>query len=134
MKKLKYIYISLLAGALTLSGCSDWLTVYPENQQANDAFWKTKEDVEAVVNSGYYYLRQTVESQLIPFGELRGSILYSRSSNSLQNFQTKSTEEQNSSWGPFYRLVNTANSSIHNADQALTHDATYDRNLYTSHF
>ena len=54
MKKL--IYIGIMAGSLLLnSSCSDWLDLLPKNEQVTDAYWKSKEDVEAVIASGYYY-------------------------------------------------------------------------------
>lgn len=46
MKKL--IYIGIMAGSLLLnSSCSDWLDLLPKNEQVTDAYWKSKEDVEA---------------------------------------------------------------------------------------
>ena len=48
MKKL--IYIGIMAGSLLLnSSCSDWLDLLPKNEQVTDAYWKSKEDVEAVI-------------------------------------------------------------------------------------
>lgn len=50
MKKL--IYIGIMAGSLLLnSSCSDWLDLLPKNEQVIDAYWKSKEDVEAVIAS-----------------------------------------------------------------------------------
>lgn len=47
MKKL--IYIGIMAGSLLLnSSCSDWLDLLPKNEQVTDAYWKSKEDVEAL--------------------------------------------------------------------------------------
>ena len=43
-----------------LSSCNDWLDVLPNNEQVTDNYWKSKEDVEAVIASGYYYMRQCV--------------------------------------------------------------------------
>ena len=46
MKKL--IYIGIMAGSLLLnSSCSDWLDLLPKNEQVTDAYWKSKEDVDA---------------------------------------------------------------------------------------
>ena len=71
MKKL--IYIGIMAGSLLLnSSCSDWLDLLPKNEQVTDAYWKSKEDVEAVIASGYYYMRSSCQS-LLKWGELRGA-------------------------------------------------------------
>ena len=71
--------IILMTAALTLTtatSCNDWLDVLPNNEQVTDDYWKSKEDVEAVIASGYYYMRQCVPT-FIKWGELRGGALYS---------------------------------------------------------
>ena len=73
MKKL--IYIGIMAGSLLLnSSCSDWLDLLPKNEQVTDAYWKSKEDVEAVIASGYYYMRSSCQS-LLKWGELLLAVL-----------------------------------------------------------
>ena len=133
MKKINYIYISLLSALVTFSSCGDWLTVYPENNQVSDTYWQSKEDVEAVVNSGYYYLRAITETHLIPYGELRGGAIYSRVGNSLQTFQVKSSQKMNSDWGPFYRIVNVANAVLEKAHIKKQNNDTYEEAVMKSH-
>ena len=77
----KTINILLLAATVTLSftSCTDWLDVLPKNEQVSTEYWKSKEEVEAVINSGYYQMRQAVPS-LIKWGELRGGAMFSNGS------------------------------------------------------
>ena len=80
-----------ILGAVTLTSttsCNDWLDVLPNNEQVTDDYWKSKEDVEAVIASGYYYLRQSVPT-LIKWGELRGGAIYTTSTGDakLQDFK-----------------------------------------------
>ena len=75
MKK-NILSILILAVTLTFTtSCNDWLDVLPNNEQVTDDYWKSKEDVEAVIASGYYYMRQCVPT-FIKWGELRGGSIY----------------------------------------------------------
>jgi len=124
MKQLKYI-ILVLCFAGTLSSCKEWLEVYPQNNQVSDSYWSSKEDVEAVINSGYFYLRNMVQTSLIPWGELRAGCIYSRNGNVLQDFRVKSTNETICNWGELYQIINVANSVIANAERVQKKDNTY---------
>ena len=50
--------------SLLFTSCNDWLDVLPNNEQVTDDYWKSKEDVEAVIASGYYYMRQCVPTYI----------------------------------------------------------------------
>ena len=71
-----------------LAGCNSWLDLLPENQQTTDMYWKTKEDVEAVVTSGYIRMKSCLE-KFVQWGELRGDgiALTSATSNADQQFR-----------------------------------------------
>ena len=70
---MKKILICLFAfGSLLCGSCSDWLEVYPKNEQITANYWKAKEDVEAVLASGYSSLRACTRT-LVDWGELRGA-------------------------------------------------------------
>ena len=127
MKTIKYIsLLAVTVSVLLTSSCSDWLTVYPQNAQASDVYWQSKDDVEAVVVAGYFYLREMCIDYLIPWGELRsGAIFDAWGSNELQRFQIRSTTKANSNWGPLYQIINIANVVLANAGKVLETDATY---------
>lgn len=109
--------------AMIMSSCNNWLTVYPENEQVTDNFWTSKEEVEAVLNSGYYYLREAVPN-ILNWGELRAGSVYSKSSNALQSFQVLATNKEFSNWGPLYQVINMANLILKNTDGVLAVDNT----------
>ena len=52
------IVLCSLVFSVALTSCNDWLDVLPNNEQVTDDYWKSKEDVEAVIASGYDYMRQ----------------------------------------------------------------------------
>lgn len=123
MKKLKkYILIGL--GIFTLNSCNNWLTVYPENEQVSDQYWTSKEDVESVMASGYYYLRAAVPN-LIQWGELRAGSIYSSSANHLQSFQVVPTDKAYANWGPLYQVINMANAVLQHIDDVAEVDETF---------
>ncbi len=126
------VICQLSLGTALLTSCNDYLEVYPENVQPTDTYWSTKEDVEATLMSGYFYLRQSVTDYLIPWGELRAGCIYSRKSSALQQFQIKPTTKE-ANWAPMYRIVNTANLVLKNARRALDSDDTYTQNEMNSH-
>ena len=66
-----------MALSLSLTSCNDWLNLLPDNEQVTEDFWQSKEDVESVVASGYYYMRKAVPT-LIVWGELRGGDFYNQ--------------------------------------------------------
>lgn len=124
MKTIKYISL-LFITVLLYTSCEDWLTVYPENSQVKDEYWQSKEDVEAVVMSGYYYLRELSIGTLLPFGELRSGAIFDIKGNDMQNYQIKSTNKNYSNWGSFYQIIGVANVVLANAEKVREIDDTY---------
>lgn len=116
-----------------LVSCSDYLEIYPENVQPTDEYWGSKQDVEATLFAGYYYLRDAVETHLIPWGELRAGCVSARGNNTLQRFEIKPTEKTLSKWTPMYQIINSANLVLKNAGKALTADDTYTQEEMNSH-
>ncbi len=124
MKRITNI-ILILVFATSFSSCSDWLEVLPENAQASDSYWQTKEELEATVTAGYIYLRETVEDAM-RWGELRGSDIYTTNStySAFQNFQLRPEDTKLCSWNGLYKVINTANTVISNADKVMANDET----------
>ena len=137
MKKITTLFYSFLlfiGCSACLSSCTDWLEVYPQNEQVSDYYWDNKEEVEAMLNGCYYYYRNMVTTNLIPYGELRAGQIVSRGVGStLQEFRVKEIEKSIANWGPFYAVINVANGVLKNADKVLVNDETYDRNMLNAH-
>ncbi len=134
MKKYKLkISILFVLGMLLSTSCNNWLEILPENEQASDEYWTSKEEVEAVLSSGYIKLRNLIPT-LIELGELRGGCIYDRSStsNDLQTFQL-TAENKISDWGNFYGVINMANAVIKHAQDVQGIDDTYAEPVMKSH-
>ena len=114
-----------------LSSCNDWLDVLPNNEQVTDNYWKSKEDVEAVIASGYYYMRQCVPT-MIKWGELRGGTIYSSntSDSKLQDFNMTPSHSL-CDWSNVYKVIGMANSVIMYAPDV--EDNTYYDAIRNSH-
>ena len=132
MKKIAYIF--LLGITLLTTSCSNWLNVLPTDEQVTENYWTSKEDVEAVLASGYYYMRVTTP-YLIDWGELRGFSVYAPTNTAkgkLQNFQM-TAESSLCEWDNFYKVLNMANSVIKYAPQVQEKDDTYAEGTMNSH-
>lgn len=125
------IIIVALFNLLIFSSCNDWLDVLPNNEQVTDDYWKSKEDVEAVIASGYYYMRQAVPT-LLKWGELRGGTIYTNSSSDakLQDFNMTPSNSL-CDWSGIYKIIGMANSVIMYAPEV--DDDTYYPAILNSH-
>lgn len=136
MIKLKYI-IPVLLLVLTATSCEDYLTVVPENNQSTNEYWKTKEEVEAVLGAGYYRLRDAQE-ELLLWGEARGNcLLFTASSTSassaglrLRQFDIIASNSL-AKWDKLYKVISLANSVISYAPKVK--DASFNENVMKSY-
>lgn len=132
MKKLLFIFI--IAQTLLFSSCNDWLDILPNNEQVTADYWKAKEEVEAVLASGYYYMRQATPF-IIDWGELRGASIYAFNQSEkgkLQDFQLIASSSL-CRWDVFYKAINMANSVITYAPEVQEIDDTYSVEAMRSH-
>ena len=130
---MKKSFIIALTAALSLSSCSDWLELLPKNEQVTSNYWQSKENVESVLASGYYYLRQAVP-QMLAFGELRGGTLYNASStDNAGKMQVFDADERMDivSYASFYNVINMANSVLRYAPEVV--DDTYNQAQRNAH-
>ena len=130
-------HIILLSAALclTTTSCNDWLDLLPNNEQVTDNYWQSKEDVEAVIASGYYYMRQAVPQMLL-WGELRGGTLYNNSitdaAGKIQDFDATESNAQ-VKYATFYNIINMANSVLNYAPGVQATDNTYYSSVMNAH-
>ncbi len=136
MKINQYI-VSLLILTLTAVSCQDYLTVLPENNQSTTQYWKTKEDVEAVLGAGYVKLRDAQE-YLYLWGEARGNGIYfgftgtdgQKDAQKLSQFDILATNKL-AQWDKLYAIINMANSVIKYAPEVK--DASFNENVMKSY-
>ena len=132
-KALLSLCFPLFALAALLTGCSDYLDIVPENNLPVKEFWKSKSDVDASLNAGYYYLRSSVENYLLPWGEHRAGVIQYSGSSALQTYTVKSTTGV-AKWGVMYQVINQANLVLEHAAQAQSSDRTYTQQELNSHY
>lgn len=132
MKKKVYI-LACLFGMMLTTSCNDWLDLKPNNEQVTDDYWMSKEDVESVVTSGYYYMRDCVPFY-IKWGELRGGAFYSVNSADvkLQDFNLTPSYAL-CKWDNIYKVIGMANSVLSYAPGVRGKDDTYYESMMKSH-
>ena len=117
----------------TTTSCNDWLDLKPNNEQVTADYWKSKEDVEAVIASGYYYMRNNV-TNYIKWGELRGGAFYSSNSadSKLQDFNLTPSLSI-CDYSNIYKVINMANSVLYYAPGVRGKDDTYYESVMNAH-
>jgi len=122
----KYFLLTLLL--ITQLSCDSWLELIPPNGLIRNEFWKSKEDVEAVLMAGYETLG-SMDRNLFLFGELRADMLEGDNNQSLneQNIMENNIYPDNQfcDWGPFYAMINNCNEVIKNAPLVREIDNTF---------
>lgn len=114
------------------TSCNDWLDLKPNNELVTDDYWKSKEDVQSVIMSGYRYMRDCVPT-FIDWGELRGGIFISGSSSDakLQDFNMTPTHSL-CKYADVYKVINAANSVLKYAPDVCDIDDTYAETMMLS--
>ena len=129
MKKITYIISFIFL--FTLYGCDNWLTIEPENDLIKEEFWKSADDVQAMLASTYGSLRNTFD-EMIYWSELRGGNVTtgnSPTSNQIDMFNYNIFSENSLvKWGDFYKVINYANTLIKFAPQVVDIDPTFSQN------
>ncbi len=124
-RSIKTVLMTLI---VVVSGCSDWLTLKPEDSLIKDEFWKTQEQVEAVLSSAYKDLRNTVQNN-IWWGDLRGNIFTTGEKASNKEDKLKSflilPENSICKWNSYYSVIGIANSVIHLSAEAVELDESF---------
>ena len=98
---------------LTMTGCSDYLDILPKDKQTSDMFWKSREDVEAVLAQAYHLTRGSVKDML-NWGELRGGSVNTSDVNAakIQDFQILPNNKY-VKWANFYNIIGLANAVLY---------------------
>lgn len=114
MKTINIIKTTIFSATMLtlMSSCNDWLDLTPNDRRVNSEYWKSKEDVAAIISSGYSTMRSCVPSYLT-WGELRGGTLFSSNANDakLQDFNMEASNSV-CNWSTMYEVIGLANSVI----------------------
>ncbi|MBQ6063964.1 MAG: RagB/SusD family nutrient uptake outer membrane protein [Prevotella sp.] len=122
------VYVMAAVLALGLTSCNDFLTIYPTDKTIAEDFWKTKEDVQGMVN-GVYKSMASYDNQdrAIIWGAFRSDELvkYSDySSTSLDNINAVNLLPSNgyNNWASFYSTINRCNIVLAHAADVMEVD------------
>ncbi|MFA5329709.1 MAG: RagB/SusD family nutrient uptake outer membrane protein [Prolixibacteraceae bacterium] len=128
MKKIFKIRFIVLFLALALQfSCNNSLELIPPSGLVREEFWKTKEDVEAVL-MGAYQSFASMNGSLFSYGEARGDMVkadYNLGQNE-QNLMASNIYPDNGlcDWSGFYKVINYCNDVLKNAPEVQKIDDT----------
>ena len=136
---LKRLYsVSLLMAALTLTSCSDWLRLMPDDSTIEEEFWQNGNQVESVVRSCYRYLQEdNVMQRIILWGELRSDEVQNGSAISVSETDIVNANVKSSNvycnWASFYTVINYCNNVLEKAPNVRQLDANFDETTFRTY-
>lgn len=131
---------ALLTMPLIFASCVDTI-ILPENLTVDEDFWKSKGDVQLMVNGAYRsMLSESVVERLIVWGGLRGDELLPVASLSgslvedLTEINLANTQEDNvfANWASLYAVINNCNLVLGRAQEVMSEDPSYTEGDYLS--
>lgn len=126
--KIRSIYVLIAILLSSPFSCSDWMELIPPDGLIREEFWKTKEDVQAVIMGAYQSFAE-MDEKLFKFGEIRADMVeadYNVSGNE-RNIMESNIYPDNSycNWADFYKVINYCNEVILNAPLVQNVDDTF---------
>ena len=129
----KYIIKGLLccSAVAALTACNDFLTIYPTDRIVGDDFWKTKADVDQMVDGCYHsMLSYDIQERAIMWGAYRSDELVKLedySDNTLDNIDAVNLLPTNryNSWSAFYKVINNCNIVLNHVDEVMAEDPEF---------
>lgn len=126
LKKRLFIILIFVVGFQF--SCSKYLELIPPGGLVRQEFWKTKEDVEAVL-MGAYQSFASLDGALFTYGEARGDMVKADVSlgSAQRNLMESNIYPDNwlCNWDQFYKVINYSNDVIKNAPKVQKIDNTF---------
>ncbi len=130
------VYVMAVVLVMALSSCNDFLTIYPTDRTIAEDFWKTKEDVQGMVN-GVYKSMASYDNQerAIIWGAFRSDELVKYndfSSTTLDNINAVNLLPSNgyNNWASFYSTINRCNIVLAHAPEVMEVDPEFTQGDY----
>jgi starch-binding outer membrane protein, SusD/RagB family len=124
---LKRSLIILVAGMMA-TACNDWLEIIPPDGLVQDEYWKTKEDVQAVLMGAYQSFAK-LDQKLFLYGEIRGDMVKQDANTAAyqRNIMEGNLypDNQLANWDDFYSIINYCNFVIEYAPEVREIDPTF---------
>jgi len=120
----------------TLGSCEDFLTIYPTDRIVGTDFWKTKSDVEQMVDGCYLsMLDYSIQERAIMWGAYRSDELMKladHNDNTLDNISAVNLLPTNryNSWSAFYKVINNCNIVLNHAPDVMSEDPEFTEGDY----
>ena len=118
-------------GAAALTSCTDFLTIYPTDRIVAEDFWKTKSDVDQMVDGCYLsMIDYSIQERAIMWGAFRSDELVKLADyndNTLDNINAVILLPTNryNSWSNFYKVINNCNVVLNHAPQVMAEDPEF---------
>lgn len=124
--RIKHILIILIL--VFQASCNEWMDLIPPEGLIREEFWKTKEDVEAVV-MGAYESFGIMDASLFKYGEIRADMVVGDISQSDEERKISEgniyPENSFCNWNKFYQVIDYCNEVIKNAPFVMERDNTF---------
>ena len=129
----KYITKCLLCCAATaaLTACNDFLTIYPTDRVVGEDFWKTKADVNQMVDGCYKsMIAFDCQERAIMWGAYRSDEMDKLDDyvdNTLENISAVNLLPTNryNDWSAFYKVINNCNIVLNHAEAVMDEDPEF---------
>lgn len=119
-----------------MNSCEDWLDLMPPDGLVKDEYWKSKEDVEAVLMASYRSFA-AMSYRLFYYGELRADMI---GEGSLMRSNYRSIYQGNLypdnwlvNWSNFYSIINYCNTLLKYAPEVKKEDPTFSNYTYETY-
>lgn len=124
----------LVLALASLSSCSEWLNLEPEDGVIRDRFWKTKEETHSAVMGCYASLMESnMMERYFLWGELRAEMVVPTPSADENLIAINNGEIVSSNpitdWSYFYRTINQCNTVLELAKLAQVKDMSFSTTL-----
>ena len=134
----KYIAKCMLCcGAVAaLTSCNDFLTIYPTDRIVGEDYWKTKADVDQMVDGCYLsMINYNIQERLIMWGGFRSDELVKLqdyTDNTLDNISAVNLLPTNryATWNAFYNVINSCNIVLNHASDVMAEDPEFTEGDY----
>ena len=119
-----------------LTACNDFLTIYPTDRIVGSEFWKTKADVDQMVDGCYQsMISYDIQERAIMWGAFRSDELVKLTDyndNTLDNIAAVNILPTNrySKWDAFYRVINNCNIVLNHAEDVMAEDPEFTQGDY----
>ena len=135
-------YISMIVASLMAVSCVDTV-ILPDDKTVDEDFWKSKGDVQLMVNGAYKSMLSTdIVKRLIVWGDLRSDELLPVATvqggaaqavlEDLIEVNTGNTQYDNqfATWAAFYSVINNCNLVLTRAGAVMSEDPSYTEGDY----